>query len=58
MTDDYERIRKNIEETWPDWKIQLVNDELLISKHAKKLKTKSERRIEGVSRCRIGFGEA
>ena len=53
MTNDYERIRKNIEETWPDWKIQLANNELLISKHAKKLKTKPERQIKDTSKSQI-----
>ena len=46
MANDYERIRKNIEETWPDWKIRL-------SKHAKKLKTKSERQMKDTSKSQI-----
>ena len=33
----YGRVKKSIEETWPDWKIKYVNDYLMISKHSKKL---------------------
>ena len=33
----YKRVKKSIEETWPDWKIKYANDYLMISKHSKKL---------------------
>lgn len=39
----YEKIRDNIESTWPDWKIEFANAELITSKHGKKLCTKAER---------------
>lgn len=42
----YDRIRENIESTWPDWKIELANAELITSKHGKKLRTKAEREKE------------
>ena len=35
---DYEKIRKSIEDTWPDWKKELCNERLLISVHSKKLR--------------------
>ena len=38
----YKTIKKNIEETWPDWKIKYANDYLMISKHSKKLKLHKE----------------
>lgn len=38
----YEKIRDNIESTWPDWKIELANADVITSKHGKKLRTKSE----------------
>lgn len=37
QSNSYERIKKSIEETWPDWKIEYANDYLMISKHSKKL---------------------
>ena len=36
----YEKIRDNIESTWPDWKIELANAELITSKHGKKAQNK------------------
>ena len=33
----YFKIRHRILNTWPDWKIKLANDELLVSKNSKKL---------------------
>lgn len=39
----YDKIRENIESTWPDWKIEIANAELITSKHGKKLRTKAER---------------
>ncbi len=42
----YEKIRDNIESTWPDWKIELANAELIMSKHGKKLRTKADREKE------------
>lgn len=39
----YEQIKKSIEDTWPDWKIKLANEVLLVSKHCKKLRTRAER---------------
>lgn len=36
----YDQIKKNIEESWPEWKIKLANDALITSKHAKKLQTR------------------
>jgi hypothetical protein len=38
----YNQVKKNIEETWPDWKIKYVNDYLMISKHSNKLKLHKE----------------
>lgn len=38
----YNQVKKNIEETWPDWKIKYTNDYLMISKHSKKLKPHKE----------------
>ena len=35
----YDQIKKNVEESWPEWKIKLANDALMTSKHAKKLQT-------------------
>ena len=35
--ENYEKIRENIEKTWPSWKKKLCNDTLIISKHSKKL---------------------
>lgn len=35
--EDYLKIVKNILSTWPNWKIELCNQELLISKNSKKL---------------------
>lgn len=32
-----ETVKKNIESTWPDYKIDLANSELLVSKHSVKL---------------------
>lgn len=37
-TRNTEKIRKEIEETWPDWKIEAAND-YIISIHGKKLRT-------------------
>lgn len=34
---NYEKIRKNIENKWPYWKIDLCNKELLISEKSKKI---------------------
>lgn len=34
---EYDRIRKNIEETWPDWKIDIAN-EYIESIHGQKLR--------------------
>ncbi len=42
-SDSYERIKKSIEETWPDWKIKYANDYLIISKHSKKLEIGKEK---------------
>lgn len=39
----YERVKKSIEETWPDWKIKYTNDYLMISKHSKKLEIGKEK---------------
>lgn len=39
----YDKIRNNIESTWPDWKIELANGLLITSAHSKKLRTSSER---------------
>ena len=39
----YERVKKSIEETWPDWKIKYANDYLMISKHSKKLEIGKEK---------------
>ena len=39
----YEAVKKSIEENWPDWKIQLANDEILTSKHSIKLRTKTQK---------------
>lgn len=33
---EYDRIRKNIEETWPDWKIDVANEYMSI--HGQKLR--------------------
>lgn len=38
----YNQVKKNIEETWPYWKIKYANDYLMISKHSKKLKLHKE----------------
>lgn len=43
MRSIYEKIRSNIENTWPDWKIELANADVITSKHSKKLRTKAER---------------
>lgn len=40
MKSTYDKIRENIESTWPNWKIRLANDELITSKHGVKLKEK------------------
>lgn len=37
---DYNKIRQNIINTWPIWKINLCNQELLISKNSQKIKPK------------------
>ncbi len=42
-SNSYERIKKSIEETWPDWKIKYANDYLMISKHSKKLEIGKEK---------------
>ena len=34
----YLKIKQIVLNTWPDWKIKLANDELLVSKNSKKLK--------------------
>ena len=36
--EDYNKIRKSIEDTWPDWKKELCNNTLLVSKNSKKLR--------------------
>lgn len=33
----YLKIKQNILNTWPDWKIKLANDEMIFSKNSKKL---------------------
>lgn len=33
----YERILNNIKDTWPDWKKNLCNEELIVSVKSKKL---------------------
>ena len=38
----YLKIKQNILNTWPDWKIKLANDELLISKNSQELERKSK----------------
>ena len=38
----YLKIKKIVLNTWPDWKIKLANDELLVSKNSKKLERKSK----------------
>ena len=43
MKSIYEKIRENIESTWPDWKIQFANDELITSKHGVKLRTGAQK---------------
>ena len=35
--ESYEKIKRNIEATWPAWKKRLCNKTLLISKNSKKL---------------------
>lgn len=35
--ESYEKIKRNIEATWPAWKKKLCNETLLISKNSKKL---------------------
>lgn len=42
QNNSYKTIKKNIEETWPDWKIKYTNDYLMISKNSKKLKLHKE----------------
>ena len=34
----YKEIIKNIKNSWPQWKKELCNNELIISKNSKKLK--------------------
>ena len=34
---DYEKIIKSIDNSWPRWKKELCNNELIISIHSKKL---------------------
>lgn len=37
---DYERIRKEVESKWPDWKVSTYNFNFATSKHSKKVITK------------------
>ena len=43
MQSIYDRVRSNIESTWPNWKIELANDTMITSAHSKKLHTRTER---------------
>jgi len=45
---EYDRIRKRIEETWPDWKIDVAN-EYIESVHGIKLR-------KGMQKSRMGEG--
>lgn len=38
----YRKIVNYAEENFPQWKIDLINDELLISKHCRKLKSRKK----------------
>ena len=42
---DYDKVRENIENTWPTWKKKFCNDTLIISKNSKKLEEGIKRRI-------------
>ena len=38
----YLKIKQIVLNTWPDWKIELANNELLISKNSKKLERETK----------------
>lgn len=40
----YHKIRRSIEATWPQWKIDYCNNYVLISAHAKKLESKIDKK--------------
>lgn len=44
-SEQYRTIRKKIEETWPQWKIDFCNSNILISAHAKKLERKDAKHM-------------
>ena len=46
----YDKIRQEIEETWPDWKIKVAN-EYITSVHGKKLRTGMQRTNERCDCC-------